>query len=169
MSVLKALRQFFLLGEDQVTAMTMYILQTYQAAAAAGKPLIVTISDKKEQRSLAQNRLYWMWIAQISKRFGDDKDGVHFDCKRRFLVRIYRRDSFKYAETCAAVIGLKGKGEPEQYQLIADFVIDNTSTTDATVEQMTEYLNDIFVFYYKQGLRLSVPEDLKWAAEGGWV
>lgn len=160
---------FVLVSDAQVTAMTMHVLQNYQSAVAAGKPLIVNITDKKEQRSLAQNRLYWMWVTQISKHFGDDKDGVHFDCKRRFLIKIYMRDDAEYAATCAAVIGLKGVGEPEKYRLIADFLIDNTSTTDATTEQMTEYLNEIFVFYYKQGLRLSVPEDLKWAAEGGWV
>lgn len=160
---------FVLVSDAQVTALTMHVLQNYQAAVTAGKPLIVNITDKKEQRSLAQNRLYWMWVTQIAKRFGDDKDGVHFDCKRRFLIKIYRRDDPEYAATCDAVLTFKNMGEPERYRLVADLVIDSTSTTDATVEQMTEYLNDIFVFYYKQGLRLSVPEDLKWAAEGGWV
>lgn len=47
-------------------------------------PLIVKISTKQEDRSTAQNRLYWKWLNEWSKHIGSDKDSEHFYFKRSF-------------------------------------------------------------------------------------
>ena len=51
------------------------------------------------------------------------------------------------------------------YQQVADGLNELISTTDASVEQFTEYLNDIHAFCNKQGCWLSTPDDLMYAWE----
>lgn len=127
-------------------------------------PLIVKISTKQEDRSTAQNRLYWKWLNEWSRHIGSDKDSEHFYFKKKFLIGIYNRDDVEFAEMCQAIKQLK-KNEKEEYEAIAQHVIRMTSTTKATVAQMSEYLNNIHDFCLVQGKYLEAPDDLKWVVE----
>ena len=49
----------------------------YTQAINEGKPLRVVIDQKQDDRSTAQNRLMWMWLGQIEKKTGQDKDSLH--------------------------------------------------------------------------------------------
>ena len=51
------------------------------------------------------------------------------------------------------------------YQQVADGLNELITTTDASVEQFTEYLNDIHAFCLKHGKYLSTPDDLMFAME----
>jgi len=117
----------------------------YTQAINEGKPLVVRIDQKQDDRSTAQNRLMWMWLGQIEKKTGQDKDSLHYEFKKRFLIYIYRRDDQEFAETCNAIAMLK-QNECEEYRVIAEQVIRLCSTTKLSVKQMTEYLNYVHDF-----------------------
>lgn len=150
---------------DGVGKAIAYMHRHHADACAQGKPLVVRIDQKQEDRSKAQNRLYWLWMSQWAKRQGTDKDSEHLFFKKQFLARIYHRDDVgQYRKTFAAVKVLRDQKHP-QYQAVADGLNELISTTDATVDQFTEYLNDIHAFCNKQGCWLSTPDDLMYLRE----
>ncbi len=149
-----------------ITKAINYMHTNHMKALEEKKPLRVVIDQKQEDRSTAQNRLYWMWLGQIEKKNGTHKDQLHFEFKKKFLVFIYRRDDQEFAETCKAIAMLK-QNECEEYRVIAEQVIRLCSTTKLNVKQMTEYLNSVHDFTVtKLGIHLTVPDDLKWCYEG---
>lgn len=150
---------------DGVGKAIAYMHRHHADACAQGKPLVVRIDQKQEDRSKAQNRLYWLWLSQWSKRQGTDKDSEHLFFKKKFLARIYHRDDVgQYRKTFAAVKALKDQKHP-QYQAVADGLNELITTTDASVEQFTEYLNDIHAFCNKHGCYLHTPDDLMYLRE----
>lgn len=168
---MSVLAQYVLRNDAVMNKLMTYILLNFEDKAASDEPLVVTVSDKQESRTSAQNRLYWMWLTQRASHFGTTKDYEHLWCKEEFLATIYNRDNPIDRETFATIKEVKkqwGEDSP-QYQRIKKGVIDLLSTTKATTKQMTEYLSDIYACSFEQGVKLTVPEDLKWAAEGGWV
>ena len=137
----------------------------YNQAINEGKPLRVVIDQKQDDRSTAQNRLYWLWLSQWSKRQSTDKDTEHLFFKKQFLARIYHRDDVgQYRKTFTAVKVLKEQKHP-MYQQVADGLNELISTTDASIDQFTEYLNDIHAFCNKHGCYLHTPDDLMYAWE----
>ena len=150
---------------EEVCRAFAYMHKHHAAACEDGKPLVVRIDQKQEDRSKAQNRLYWLWLSQWSKRQGTDKDTEHLFFKKQFLARIYHRDDVgQYRNTFAAVKVLKEQQHP-MYQQVADGLNELISTTDASVDQFTEYLNDIHAFCNKHGCWLNTPDDLMCAWE----
>ncbi len=145
-----------------ITKVINFMHTNYNQAINEGKLLRVVIDQKQDDRSTAQNRLMWMWYDQIGKKTGQDKDSLHYEFKKRFLIYIYRRDDQDFAETCNAIAMLK-QNECEEYRVIAEQVIRLCSTTKLSVKQMTEYLNYVHDFaVVKLGVYLTVPDDLKW-------
>lgn len=156
---------FVIKSFEEVGRAIAYIHKHHADALSDGKPLVVRIDQKQEDRSKAQNRLYWMWMNQWSKHQGTDKDTEHLFFKKQFLARIYYRDDVgQYRKTFAAVRALKEEKNP-MYQAVADGLNELITTTDASVEQFTEYLNDIHAFCLKHGKHLSTPDDLMYAWE----
>lgn len=145
-----------------------FLAQHQMSAVADGKPLIVRISDKQETRTKAQNRLYWLWLSDFAKHTGNDEETLHFEFKYRFLIFIYMRDDPDFNEMALSIANLKDVlGETEQYKVIRDCVIKQTSTTKANTKQMTEYLNRIYDYcLVKHGFKMKIPDDLKWCYDG---
>ncbi|WP_336754686.1 recombination protein NinB [Acinetobacter sp. USHLN143] len=145
-----------------ITKAINYMHTNYTQAINEGKPLRVVIDQKQDDRSTAQNRLYWMWLGQIERKNGTDKDQLHYEFKKKFLIYIYRRDDQDFAEMCHAIAKVK-QSEPDEYETIGKQVIRLCSTTKLSVKQMTEYLNYVHDFAVTQlGVHLTVPDDLKW-------
>lgn len=156
---------FVIKSFEEVGRAIAYMHRHHADALNDGKPLVVRIDQKQEDRSKAQNRLYWMWVAQWAKHQGTDKDSEHLFFKKQFLARIYHRDAVgQYRKTFAAVKVLKDQKHP-MYQQVADGLNELISTTDASVDQFTEYLNDIHAFCNKHGCWLNTPDDLMFAWE----
>ena len=156
---------FVIKSFEEVGRAIAYMHRHHAAACEDGKPLVVRIDQKQEDRSKAQNRLYWLWVAQWAKHQGTDKDAEHLFFKKQFLARIYHRDDVgQYRKTFAAVKVLKDQNHP-MYQQVADGLNELISTTDASVDQFSEYLNDIHAFCNKQGCWLNTPDDLMYAWE----
>lgn len=150
---------------EEVGRAIAYMHRHHADALSDGKPLVVRIDQKQEDRSKAQNRLYWLWLSQWSKRQGTDKDTEHLYFKKHMLARIYDRDEVgQYKKTFAAVRVLKDQKHP-MYQQVADGLNELITTTDASVDQFTEYLNDIHAFCNKHGCWLSTPDDLMYLME----
>lgn len=118
-----------------------------------------------EQRNVAQNRLYWMWLTDMehttnNEMAGHDQNYWHRKMKFQFLMRIYERDSQEYAELVSSMRRLKELGMQNEYQAIARFVTDNTSTTKASVHQFAEYLTRIQNYCMSKGIWLRTDEGL---------
>ena len=142
-----------------------YLHNNYTQANFENKPLVVEIRPESRDRSKAQNRLYWKFLTQWAKHQGTDKDAEHLFFKKKFLAVIFYRDDVgQYRKTFAAVKALKDQGHP-MYQQVADGLNELITTTDASVEQFTEYLNDIHAFCLKHGCYLETPDDLKYVME----
>ena len=99
----------------------------------------VTIVITKEQRTLEQNRLYWLWLTCIAQNTGNDKDGLH-----EYFVSKYL--------------------QPELIQVFEKMIYKRLSTTLLDTKHFTEYLNKIQVFANTElSIELPNPEDLKFA------
>lgn len=156
---------FTIKDHSDITKTMSYLHTNYTQANFENKPLVVTIKPFEKDRSKAQNRLYWLWMAQWSKHQGTDKDSEHLYFKKKFLARIYDRDDVgQYRATFAAVKQLREE-QHSMYQQVADGLNELISTTDATIAQFTEYLNDIHAFCNKNGCYLETPDDLKYVLE----
>lgn len=154
--------QITIRNHADIAPVTNHLNKNHAQAALEGKPLVVTIKPLEKDRSKAQNRLYWLWLAQWSKNQGTDKDSEHLYFKKKILARIYDRDDVgQYKKTFKAVKELKDSKHP-LYQDVANGLCELMSTTDASTAQFTEYLNDIHAFCNKQGCYLETPDDLKW-------
>lgn len=100
----------------------------------------VDISLHREQRSISQNSLYWLWLACICSETGSDKDQVHDELRKMYLPKI-------------EVIGLFGEVNEKP-----------VSTSKLTTQQFKEYLDKIQAFAGSElGIILPLPEDKLWS------
>ncbi|WP_201595350.1 recombination protein NinB [Psychrobacter vallis] len=154
----KAKPLYFRLTSDEVRANCVKALFTAQSE---GNDLLeVIIQPAKNKRSHAQNRLYWGWVHEWLKALSWEDDYTHHFFKYKFLIMIFYQADAKYAGMCDAVKVLKSI-DRQSYDQIAAHVIRQTSTTDASTAQMTEYLDKIYRYCYEQGVLLTVPDELK--------
>lgn len=158
----KAKPLYFRLTSDDVR--DNCVKAVFLAHQDSAEVLEVVIQPESKKRSLAQNRIYWAWITQWSNKQGWDEEYSHHFFKYKFLVRIFYKDDAKYAEMCDAVKALKDI-EHESYRNIAAHVIKQTSTTDASVQQMKNYLDQIERYCYAKDFMLTVPDQLQWARD----
>lgn len=124
------------------------------------KPLLeCVIRPHQKKRSLEQNSLYHMWVTIIADELGETKEDVHFDLRKRMLLPIYERDNQSYAEMLNSVRKVHQLGAKDVAKIQANFIINETSTTDATVKQFTEFLKEIERDSISKGIVLPHPED----------
>lgn len=151
--------RFTIKNHCDINYVTNYLNKNHSKAASEGKPLVVTIKPQSTKRSLNQNALYWDWLAEVQNKTGQDKEDLHFEFKKKFLISILRRDDEGYAEMCHAITLLK-QSESEQYEAVANGVIRETSTTRLNTKQFTEYLGLIQAYASKElGVFLRSPDD----------
>lgn len=121
--------------------------------------------DDNNARSLAQNRLYWLWLTALANQLGESKDYYHLYCKRHFLSKIYLRDSvdIELANVQPSLKIAKQCLPKHDYESIAWGVAKGVSTTLANSQQMKEYLNDVYNFGFDKGVDFPMPDDLMWS------
>jgi hypothetical protein len=125
-----------------------------------GKRMIVEIRPYKEIRSTAQNSLYWVFVTQLAGEHGLTKEEVHEDLKKRLLSPIYQRDLPWFSELISSVRAVWSSGDKDLAQQMFDRIMKLVSTTMASVEQFSEYLEDIERDSLGRGIYLMRPEDL---------
>ncbi|MCH7381387.1 hypothetical protein [Acinetobacter higginsii] len=151
-----------------------YLNSNHSKAIAEGKPLVVRISTKQDDRSAAQNRLYFKWLEQISQKTGNSKDDMHFFYKKKYLAGIYVANRQDTAEKHRALISFRNVkqhfGGLERQKLDADyemlvniFITDHIQSRKATIKEFTQYLDKINIHAHRDlGVMLVIPDDLKW-------
>jgi hypothetical protein len=124
---------------------------------------------KEEQRSIAQNRLYWAWMTdlertQVNEFAGYLKDWWHKEMKRRYLVSIFERDSDEYSEMIGSLRAVYLSGLKKEAKNLMDYVIESTSITDCNTLQFMEYLKSIENFAHEKCIQLRTDYDYYQAA-----
>jgi len=148
---------------EEVGRAIAYMHKHHADALSDGKPLVVRIDQKQETLSGAQRRLYWLWMTEYGKQRGLDKEEASAFFKYKYLSIIYNRDNVgEYPETFKVMRDLKKSGS-SGYEPLRQFVSNRMSITEATTKQMAEFLNDIEMWCLKDGVKLTCPDDLKWA------
>ena len=66
-----------------ITKAINYMHTNYTQAINEGKPLVVRIDQKQEDRSKAQNRLLHMWFGQIARFTGDEPEKIKYEMKKK--------------------------------------------------------------------------------------
>jgi hypothetical protein len=119
----------------------------------------VVIQEHKKNRSLEMNALYWQWLTIIGNELGESKEECHERYKSDFLVHIYERDDPEYSATIEAIREVWRHGLKAEAAGLRKKIVSLTSTTGATVKQMSEYLHCIEMSAAKMAIRLPFPED----------
>jgi len=119
----------------------------------------VIIREYKKDRSAEQNALYWQWLTIIGNELGESKESVHEDMKGRFLCNIYERDNPDYAEMLNTLRTIYREGMRDEALSLNKKVIALTSTTTATVKQMSEYMAAIEHHAASLAIRLPFPNE----------
>lgn len=161
--------RYFRLVNPQIAENCFKSINDYVAKAVKeGKTatVILDFEDKSDRaRTLAQNRIYWLWVAYIAQYEGNNKDTQHAMLKRSFLSKILCRSSPELVPLFESVKNCEKHMNVAEYNNFALGVAKLLSTTKASVAEMTEYLNDIERFYFGKGLALPIPDELKWCKE----
>lgn len=126
------------------------------AVTKAAEGMTVIIKDETG-RSLDQNALYWMWCKDFSDSTGYTTDHVHHEFKKRFLVPLFIRENIKDTAAIVTTIQRIRKQSTEDADTLANFLIQNISTTDATKKIFTEYLEQIERFCHEKNIALRHP------------
>ena len=160
-----------------ITKAINYMHTNYTQAINEGKPLVVRIDQKQEDRSKAQNRLLHMWFGQIARHTGDTPEAIKFEMKKKYLAKIYVRDSEEAREAYDAVIGYRDvvqslDGEDKKIhtvkynRVVKMFIQDHVKSSKATKKQFSEFCDKIHAFASVDlGVYLSCPDDLKYLME----
>jgi len=119
----------------------------------------VIIKPYKKDRSASQNSLLWKWYTIIGAELGESKEDIHERYKNKFLVNIYERDDPEYSAMIQALRDVWRHGMHAEAAGLRKKIVSLTSTTGATVKQMTEYLENIERDAASLGIRLPFPED----------
>lgn len=147
--------QLFILEEKKWSKLVRNLFQTINSLDKT-KSWAIKISRDKTTRSARQNALYWKWLSQIEAHTNNDKDDIHFQMKEKFLVRIFMRRA-DYAEMIIAIKNAKS-AFGDSYETTRKQVIELTSTTNASVEEMSEYLEMVEREWRMKGVDLVIPQ-----------
>jgi hypothetical protein len=97
----------------------------------------VEVIEKKANRSISQNSLYWLWLTCIEFETGNNRDELHEIFKRKFL-------------------------EPENIVAMGETFL-NWSTKQLNTTQFKYYLDRIQIFSESElSIKLPLPEEQYW-------
>jgi hypothetical protein len=100
------------------------------------KSWVIKIEPKKTVRTIASNRLYWLWLACISDETGSDKDELHRYFGDKYLPKVEKI-------------------------VLYNIVFVPISTTKLGTIQYKNYLDKIQIFASTElGISLPNPNDL---------
>lgn len=148
--------------------MTLRSIETEQDRAALLKllskrelPFTVSV-EKGAHRSLAQNRVAFLWYKEIAEQLGDrTADEVRAYCKLHFGVSIRKAEDAVFAEKYDAIF----KPLPYEHKLaLMAEPFDFPVTRGLKTKGMASYLDAVQKFAAENGIRLTDPELVGMAA-----
>ena len=105
------------------------------------------------KRTLEQNALYYKWISEISKQTKEGEIEVRRFVKFTFGLPIIFRTMPEHGELCKRRLG--AMDYDEKLKLMDLFAVSSLMKTS----EMTEYMEQIEMFYRAKGVQLTHPED----------
>lgn len=118
--------QFYLKDADIFTRLVSYLKNTPW-------PLVISIKLAKKKRSLPQNKLYWVWLRDLSPHTGYTDEELHTLFKVRFL------------------------GMDKLTFLNEEYLVPR-STTKLTTKEFSEYMDKIYAAAHEIGVTLHWPD-----------
>lgn len=109
--------------------------------------------------SAQQRKLYWKWLTIIGAELGDSKEYYHDYYKKKFLINIYKRDSDSFAEMLEAVNQVHLSGARVNAIILKREIVKMVSITDATVNQMVEFMQSIDMDASGLGIVIPRPDN----------
>lgn len=124
---------------------------------------ILTVTQRAEQRTNAQNRLIHRWFADIARHhsFGETEADIKAECNLMFGRPILARDNPEWDSAFGYIFDALSK--PAKLKAIR--VLDVPFTRKMGVKQLTEYMDEMQRFYAQQGVVLTDPEARKYEQE----
>ena len=111
-------------------------IKNYIDKLPENKRYTIEITQKRENRTLDQNALYWLWLTCIEQETGNSKEDIHYYCKDNFLPK-------------------------KEMQIAGEVVYIPESTTKKDTKQFSDYMNKVQVFAASElGIILPDPQDL---------
>lgn len=118
------------------------------------RPFSVEITDGR-RRSVSQNRLQRLWLAEAAEQLGDRTiEQLRGECKLMFGVPILREENARFRERYDAVV--KPLSYVQKLALMME-PLDMPVSRLLTTPQMTEYLERIVQYFGEQGCVLTQP------------
>jgi len=115
---------------------------------------------KDSKRSIEQNRLQFLWVKEASEQLQDHTpEQYRAYCKLHYGVPILRNDDDQFRTLYDEMI------RPLSYENKLKLMsppIDLPITSQMTVKQLTQYLNEVHAHFSSLGVVLTDPEDRKW-------
>lgn len=118
------------------------------------RPFTVDVTDGRD-RSAEQNRLAFKWYKEISDQAGEAVEDVRARCKLEIGVPILRAASDPFRKTYDRVV--RPLDYEDKLALIRD--TDMPVTRLMKVEQMTQYMDEVFRRHAEFGIALTIPPD----------
>lgn len=143
------------INSEEVRARAVVILQSLPLDPVHE----LRIDEFKRNRSAEQHRTLWMWYTVIASELGDSKESIHEIMKGKFLCNIYERDNKEYSEMLQTIRSVYREGMRDEALDLHKKIISLTSTTTASVKQMSEYMEAISHHAASLGIKLPYPED----------
>ena len=123
----------------------------------------IIIRERKVDRSLAQNSLYWKWVSIAGPDFGYTSDEMHDEFRIRFLAKIYEANPDRHPALIETLRNLRIVARENKQLGLAlhrQYILGAISTTDASVKEFTEYLDRIDKHSAENDVRLPLPADI---------
>ncbi len=136
-----------------------------------GEGFLVTIKDKKETRSGAQNKLRWVWMTFLEKELmgqgvGRSKEDWNRYFKGKFLRGLLISQDEEYSEFYNQADALIYDAPNPDFA--KKVLLDNVHTEWLKVKNMAEFMDSIDRYCsYDLNIILPLPDDLKWLCENG--
>ena len=116
--------------------------------------LSLTIKKFEKNHSAEQKRLYFKWVDIIARDIGYTKDEMHNEYKKMFLVDIYAADPEGHPHYEEYLARIRATGD----SILINGIAREASITNATVKNMSDYLNEIKNHANGLGIMLPLPE-----------
>lgn len=134
-------------------------LYSFLAGLDAKKTWVVTIEPEKDARTAAQNRLQHKWHLEAAQQLRDESaEDKRAYCKAHFGLPILLAEDEKFRAEYDRVM----RPLPYETKLaLMKAPFDLPVTRLMTVEQKCRYLDAVQAHYTSQGVRLTLPEDVR--------
>lgn len=115
---------------------------------------------KGKGRTIAQNKLQRLWMAEIAEQLGDrTAEDVRAFCKLTIGVPILRAENEGFRERYDAVV--RPLSYPDKLAIMTE-PLDLPVTRIMTADQKSRYLDGIHRFFVEQGIVLTIPPDKRY-------